>query len=164
MPHLTFNPPPYRASAVLFHTEPDANGCVDSEPTRQAREAVTAFGHIDERHHKFTAYFLKTFSPYAQVRDIADHFPDLTVDQRAAVAKGTAELRFLNVAPQSLPALTKDGATARGVAFAGPGIHGGGATFADPASVYAGHCADFQHNLNVGADGTKTGTGVDKGL
>jgi hypothetical protein len=161
--HLTFNPPVPTFPDDIFAGEPDVNGSVKNQVNILFRKAVTTFGQQPDvtdpkgrtqSPRKYANHYLASYQNRDQVADIGAFF-DLDSDQADAVSHGTNPIRFINVI--SLPAMAADNTPAAegGTAYPGPNLPGSaGVTFADPLSLWNKKCAEFQHNLNVGADGS----------
>jgi hypothetical protein len=171
--HLTFNPPTPTFPDELILSDPDDNGSVRNWVDLLHRRAVIDFGKqgpvTDDKGRtqypqKYANYYLRTAQTRDQVRDVGD-FASLTDDQAKAVANGTAQARFENRIGDVALDSAGNPSDIGGEAWQGPNKDGvGGITFANPLSLWNAKKAAFQHNLNVGADGTSGGTGVDAGL
>jgi hypothetical protein len=153
--HLHFTPTTPTFSSNVVTGTPDANGSVENEVNTKFKAAVQAFGQEGNEQKKYANFYLKTYKSKDQVRDVKTSTPS----QAAAVTHGTAQARFINVI--SLPAMdANNNPVTDATAYPGPNAtNQGGVTFANPMSLWNKKCEEFQHNLNVGADGTQTGTG-----
>lgn len=162
--HLTFNPPCPIFEGNPVRGTPDANGSVKNSVNDQFRAAVVAFGRepdVQAKHNvqsprKYARFFLRSYQNRDQVADVGNYV-DLSDEQAQAVNKGTRALRF--AVAVSEPALAADGEPAHEGGTAYPEY----CTFGEPETLWARKVAELQHNLNVGADGTQTGTGAQTG-
>jgi hypothetical protein len=165
--HLTFNPPTptFPDPENLILSEPDANASVRNWVDLVFRRAVNEFGQqpdVQPTHsggavqspRKYANFYLRTAQTRDQVRDIGN-FAVLDETQKAAVAHGTAQARFIDEICDVALDANNHPSEIGGEAWPGPNADGvGGVTFANPVSLWNGKKAAFNLNLAHGADGT----------
>lgn len=166
--HYKLNPPVFvpDLSVPQFFGQPDVDGAIYTRECYQADAVIRAFGRQGPQQSAYvTAFFngedgTAAASRVNQIGDIAEHFPDMAPDVRAAVSAGTAPVRaeFLagvNIAP---------GLDSAGVPVAGCGAYSATAVaVATPGSEYNARCAAFQRDLNAGKHGGGNTEGSGKG-
>jgi hypothetical protein len=160
MKHFVITVDPYVPGPQKIFGVADANGCLDTDEARQAFAAIDNWGNNGPHQRQYANRFFTEQSAaggsFRQVRD-AGNVVELSDDQEKAVEFGTR-------APNFLMALVRPASTPAGAAAP--------AGLAVPPSVQLGVEGslynyivhnEFQHNLNVGDDGSLTGTGAQAG-
>jgi len=156
MSHFKLNPPPYVAREPKFIGVPGlVYGDILTDEAQQAFNVIRAFGAQGPAQQKYVSYFFNGDAntpgepQTRQLVDIDEHF-SLQPTAEKAVNNGTANTRG-----EFLTGMTiAGGLDAQGKPVAGIGAcQSTSITIAKVGSEYAGICARFQHNLNVGADG-----------
>ena len=152
--HYVLNVPPYVPGFPKFYGSPGVNGEVLTDERVQAFALISAFGRQGQHQQQYVNFFFNGGhgtpgqAHYAQLGDIGSYLP-LDTSQGEAINKGTSVTRPEFLVGATAPGLNAGGTPVSGVAAYQATTVGVGKV----GSEYAKICADFQHNLNVGADG-----------